>query len=93
MLAPRVGRALGSPCNNVQTSAHAHEHLCVHFFAVSRNPLLLRRCAQAHKNHIGSRLIYLGDNLCIESCRQTVEVMSLYKASMRIAGVRRVLYY
>lgn len=37
--------------------------------------------------------IYLGDNLCIESCRQTVEVMSLYKASMRIAGVRRVLYY
>lgn len=37
--------------------------------------------------------IYLGDNLCIESCRQTVEVMNLYKVSMRIAGVRRVLYY
>lgn len=37
--------------------------------------------------------IYIGNDLCIESCRSTIEVMSLYKYSMKIAGVKRVLYY
>ena len=37
--------------------------------------------------------IYIGNNLCIESCRNTIEVLSLYKYSMQIAGIKRVLYY
>ena len=37
--------------------------------------------------------IYIGNDLCIESCRNTIEVLSLYKASMKIAGIKRVLYY
>ena len=36
--------------------------------------------------------IYLGNDLCIEACRTTIEVMSLYKYSMKIAGIKRVLY-
>lgn len=36
--------------------------------------------------------IYLGNDLCIESCRNTIEVLSIYKYSMSIAGVRRVIY-
>lgn len=37
--------------------------------------------------------IYIGNDLCIESCRNTIEVLSLYKYSMQIAGIKRVLYY